>query len=156
MRIERFEGQLHQIISQAGLPYASVETFGQAGITNPAYGLVVHLATGSALHLQLIQRPAPGERIAEPEQIVEGAPPAPVAVPELPAQAPVRLAAIDDHLAALIVNAQHPEIARVERRGDDPGLIVHMHSGRFISALHRYTLRPGERPREAHRPRVEV
>lgn len=156
MRIDRFEGQLHQIIGRAGPPYQTVETFGQAGITDARYGLVVHLATGATLHLQLIQIRPDGERADEDEQIVEGPPPEPVAVPDLPARASVRLEAIDEHLRALITGARHPEIARVTRRGDDPGLTVHMHSGRRIVIMHRYALRPGEHPREAHRPRAEV
>lgn len=163
VRIERFEGVLHEIISGTGAPYASVETFGQAGIGDPRFGLIVHLATGSQLHLQLVQVRPDGERPDEEERIVEGAPPEPVAVPELPARAPVRLGQIDVHLRALLINARHPEIAAVEVSGAVPvlgstlpGLKVRMHSGRTIVVMHRHTLRPGERPGEAHRPRAEV
>jgi len=156
MRIERFEGVLHEIISKAGAPYEGAETFGQAGIADPRFGVIVHLATGATLHLQLVQVRPEGERPDEEERIVEGTPPEPVAVPELPARAPVKLEMIDEHLKALIINAQHPEVQKVERRVGGPGLIITMHSGRWITCMHRHALRPGEQPHEAHNPRAEV
>lgn len=164
MRIERFEGYFHQAIAGAGAPYASVDTFAAAGITDPRFGLIVRLATGAGLHLQLVEYNGPPHEDREvPEEPVTGPSPTPVDVPELPARAPIRIADVDAHLRALVVNAAHPEVASVELRGRapvggacQPGIRVTMHSGRVVIVMHRHTLRPGDHPGEAHQPRAQV
>lgn len=159
MRIDRFEGHLHELISKAGAPYESAETFAQAGITDPWYGVVVHLATGATLHLQLIEQDGPpGEDRDQPEEPVTGPAPEPLAVPELPARAPVKIADIDSHLYALVNNSGHPEIAEVQRPSGQPGIKAVMHSKRKVLVMYRYTLKPGEHPSESnlHKLRAEV
>ncbi|MEU5834437.1 hypothetical protein ABZ820_12305 [Streptomyces diacarni] len=77
-----------------------------------------------------------GEDLEQPEQIVEGQPPAPIE--PRPAPAGVRDRQTAQYLAAVLAGTAHPEIARVyayDQKSQDPGLGVEFHDGSKVHML---------------------
>jgi hypothetical protein len=113
---------------------------------DPPFVTRIEFKAGLALTVQWVGTAPPGgDQADQPERIVTGQPATPVEVPEMPAR-PGR-ADVERHLAALLTNASHKEIAEVtgyaqdERLGSETwpyGLRVRCHSGATIYGLFRF------------------
>jgi hypothetical protein len=115
MRPARFEGILKELLQQSGGQVKQVETVREAGYDRHPYGLVVTYRTGARALLQIVVTSAEADKFSEPEQIVEGGtPPAPVEVPDLFDGGKVRLANVDRHLTALVLNSGSREVVSAE------------------------------------------
>lgn len=148
MRLTRWDPWIAEVL--AGSPaIGSVQTFAEAGIRDKPCGHVITLRTGAKVAVQWVRTSASGgEDQEQPEQPVQGEPPAAVEVPDLPASGRVPLATVEAHLAALILGAQQPEVRAVERTSQRPGskkcgVNVHMHSGATVYGVFLHTAPAG-------------
>ncbi|MEV3925138.1 hypothetical protein [Actinomadura coerulea] len=151
MRLPRWAPWVEDVLK--GSPaFSSVQSFADAGITDPQYGHVITLRTGAQIMLQWARTSPPAGDLGE-EAIVTGEPPARMTLPELPTTGRTPLRLVEEHLAALIANAAaegNPEIRAVERKStrEDPGprpccVIVRMHSGADVFGTFRKTAPAG-------------
>lgn len=167
MRIARFTDTLHTaaiaaLDGGAAPALAAVTTFAATGITDPRYGLVFTTGPGAELGLQFVGTARDGG-----EDFTAGEPP-PVRGPG-PARAPapvlaaargkLRLADLDDWLAALVTDTFSGgpdggpdgggELARVTLISADPGyhhrrgLRIRFHDGSAAYGLWRHARPPG-------------
>jgi hypothetical protein len=137
MRLPRWVPWIEEVLN--GSPaITSVQSFADAGITDPRYGHVITLRTGARIQLQWTRTSPPSGDLGD-EAIVTGEPPARVTLPELPSTGRTPLRDIERHLVALIANAGNPEIKTVEQKStrEDAGprpccVIVRFHNGADI------------------------
>lgn len=133
MRIERFRDFAIETYRQAP-EVASAEAYSDD--TRRPYGIEVRLTTGTTVrHALTMTRPA-GEDLSQPEEVVEGEPPAPIE--PRPTPKGVRDRETAQLLASVIAGAAHPEMAHVSAYDENSmhsGLRVEMHSGRKIHML---------------------
>jgi hypothetical protein len=117
----------------------------------------VELATGAQIYLQWIggAPPSGSAPVGEPDPVVTGPAPAPVQVPELATRGNLRTADVEQHLAALLNNGGHDQLADVSGYSADPkmgsdqqpyGIRIRFHDGSAVWALFRYTLPRGQQP----------
>lgn len=141
MRLPRWIPWVEDVLK--GSPaIAKVESFAEAGITDPRYGHVITLR-GARVEIQWVRTSPPSGDLGD-EAIVTGEPPARVTLPELPSsgKTPVRL--IEQHLVALIANGGNTEIRTVEQKStrEDAGprpccVVVRMHNGSDVFGVFR-------------------
>lgn len=151
MRPARFETFLSELFRQVPEQVTDVRTVREAGYERCPYGLVVTCATGARLLLQIVGTTAPGDKLSEPEQIVEGdTTPAEQPVPELVDGGRVRLDRVDRYLAALVANSGSREVAdievfsqRAEPRAVRYGARFAFHSGAVTYVYVVHALPPG-------------
>lgn len=115
------------------------------------FGIKVRLASGAEVWHAITAQSREGEQFDEPEQPVEGEPPAPVEVPSL-GTGRTRVTDIERYLTALVINTGSPEIAQGyaysegSKTGNTPGYGVRFHSGARVFAPFVHVLRPGQTP----------
>lgn len=140
MRLPRWVPWVEEVLK--GSPaITGVQSFAEAGITDPQYGHVITLRTGARIQLQWMRTSPPSGDLGD-EAIVTGEPPARATLPELPSTGRTPLRMVEEHLVALIANAaaeSNAEIRTVEQKStrEAPGprpccVIVRMHSGADI------------------------
>ncbi|GHJ28223.1 hypothetical protein [Streptomyces hygroscopicus] len=150
MRPQRFQDWAVDALRQ-GTEVAEVEPW-QDGRNRP-YGLKTRFRTGAEIWMGITAVAPPGEDYSQPEQPVEGEPPAAVPVPELVgANGKVSVTQAERHLAALLNNAGSAEVAGAYGYSDradpalNPGVGVDFHSGGKIHCVFVHALRPGQNP----------
>lgn len=174
MRLPRFQTWITALVD-ANLP-TGVKRIGWAdsginkdgGMGEHCTGLVFEAPDGGTVYWQTIVGGGPkGDTFDQPEEIVEGDPPAPVAPVELTvADGKLRMADLEAWLTALAVNAQSRELASVERFSTRPaksnlgfshqfGYTLKWHDGSSTTSFLRYTLAPGERRSESTEWRIK-
>ncbi|WP_263170713.1 hypothetical protein [Streptomyces sp. SCSIO ZS0520] len=145
MRPQRFEKFLRSLLEQDG-NVKEVQTAAESGHTKHPYGLAVTYRTGARVLLVWMATAAPGDNYEGEEAIVEGDPsPPPAPMPDdLLDGGKVKLAAVDKHMAALILGAGNQEIAAAdiystrEKRGAIPyGVTLDFHD---TSRLYLYVI----------------
>jgi hypothetical protein len=120
-------------------------------------GTRILFATGAQLHIAWISTspPAGGGAAGEPDPVVSGPPPEPVAVPDLATTGRLATRDIERHLAALINNGGHEQVMDVAGYSTHPqlgseaqpyGIRVRNHDGSAVFALFRQTLPRGQQP----------
>lgn len=142
MRLPRWAPWIEGVLE--GSPaITGVQTFADAGITDPRYGHVITLRTGAQIALQWVRTSPPSGDVGD-EVPVTGEPPAPQTLPELPTSGRTPLRLIEQHLAALIAGGGNTEIRAVERKSvrADAGprpccVVVRLHSGADIFGVFR-------------------
>jgi hypothetical protein len=167
MRLPRFQTWITELVD-ANLP-SSVKRIDWAdsginsdpGMGEHCVGLVFEAPDGGVAYLQTVNGGGPkGDNVDQPEEIVEGEPPAPVAPVELTVTGGhLRMADLETWLTALILNAQSRELASIEQFSTRPaepnvgfthriGYRIKWHDGSSTTSFLRYTLAPGERRTE--------
>lgn len=150
MRVRRFADFAKTLLEEAAPPAVrSIQTFAEAGYTAKPRGLLITFATGARVYMQFVG--SGGGSYDEPEQIVEGAPPEPVPVPELILQrGKLRLQDFELYMRALLLDSDSKEIREVEAFSprEKPGyhrygLGVHFHGGADVTAMFVHTLPAG-------------
>ena len=142
MRLPRWMPWIEGVLT--GSPaITSVQSFADAGITDPKFGHVITLRTGAQIMLQWVRTSPPSGDLGD-EETVTGEPPAAQTLPELPSTGRTPLRLIEQHLAALIANGRNAEIRAVEQKStrEDAGprpccVIVRMHNGSDVFGVFR-------------------
>lgn len=174
MRNSRFQTWITELVDAnlpaavKRIPWADTGIQSDPGMGEQTGGLVFEAPDGGQVYLSIVQAGGPkGDKIDKDEEIVEGEPPAPVVPVDLPVVGgQLRMVDIEAWLAALIINAQHREVASVERYSErevDPrkgltnrfGFTVRWHSGAAAIGFFRYTLLRGERRSESTEFRIK-
>ncbi|MGW7350307.1 hypothetical protein [Streptomyces sp. NPDC054784] len=135
MRPARFETWLRDLLQTSGAEVKSVATVKEEGYTRHPYGLVVTYRTGARVVLQMVGvAPDDGDDYSKPEApAAEGEPPAERQVPELFDSGKVQLAAVDQHLAAVVCNSRSAEVSGVDvySERETPGAVTYGLTARF-------------------------
>lgn len=119
----------------------------------------VRFATGATVVLHWVGTDQVGGPNLNPDGsiVTTGPLPEQVPVPELATSGRLRMVDIEAHLAAVLNNAGHPEVARVVGYNQEPdpnrehrtlpyGIRVYCHSGANVIGTIEHTLPPGSRP----------
>ena len=124
---------------------------------DPPYVTRVETAAGGQVYIQWVGGTPPegSAPLGEPDPAVPGPPPEPVKVAQLATSGRLRVRDIEQHLAALLNNGGHDEVADVVGYSADPdhksdsqpyGLRIRLHSGGVLKGLFRHTLPAGQQP----------
>ncbi|MFE4915855.1 hypothetical protein ACFRCX_30590 [Streptomyces sp. NPDC056652] len=124
MRPDRFQAFTLDIVKNT--PDARVQTLTEAGIDTYPYGLAIVTPAGEA-RWQIYGRLATSERHTDPDAPVTSTP-VPAGAPPSPGDSP------EGWLAAVLAQAQSPEIASIDRWSTRPGknkagITVAFHNG---------------------------
>ncbi|MFE3198945.1 hypothetical protein [Embleya sp. NPDC059237] len=153
----RFEPWLAELLRQSGaVTDVAVRTeAGEQKAPRPGpYGVSLRLRNGATVDLGITAESAAGDQYAQPETEVRGEPPTRLeSVPAIDG-AKVRVADIEEWLAALVVNSGSPELRKVSTRysQEDPpgaipfGLELRWHSGAKIRVNFQHAYSSGARP----------
>lgn len=151
MRPPRFETWLDSLVTSDPQPTTS-RTFAESRHTDPPYGIVMTLPTGSEVWLQCAAT-SPLDVYATAEQVVRGPALPRRDVPVLPVDGPVETPVVEAYLEALLVNAPGGEISAVDRYsqrakvGAVPyGMTLSFYSGARIFLYFRYLVAQGRLP----------
>jgi hypothetical protein len=155
MRIRRFHPWVEEQIAKS----PAVASARAAEIPGePPFVTHVAFEAGGQIFIHWVGTSPPGgDHPDNPEEIVTGAPPESVEVPDLATTGRLKTADIELHLAALINNGGHHELAEVggytqipdRDPGNQPyGLRIRCHSGAMIYGLFRHTLSRSQQPTE--------
>ncbi|MYS87900.1 hypothetical protein [Embleya scabrispora] len=157
----RFEPWLAELLKQSGaVTDVAVRTEAEEQQTpRPGpYGVSLRLRNGATVDLGITAESAPGDRYSEPEQIIEGPPPARIeSVPAIDG-AKVKVSDIEAWLGALTVNSGSSELRTLSTRysqeepiGTIPyGLELRWHSGAKIRVNFQHAYSSGSRPGAAY------
>lgn len=161
MRPVRFEPWLAELLRQSGaVTDVAIRTeAGEQKAPRPGpYGVSFRLSNGATVALSITAESAQGDQYAQPETEVQGEPPARIeSVPTIDG-AKVKVADIEEWLAALVVNSGSPELLQVSTRysQEDPlgaipyGLELRWHSGAKIRLNFQDAYSSGGRPGAAY------
>lgn len=133
MRIDRFQSVALDAYRQAP-EIVSAEPWSDG--TRRPHGIELKLATGGTVRHAITRTRVQGEDLEQPEQPVEGEPPAPVE--PRPAPAGVRDRQTAEFLAAVLAGAGSKEMLRVypyDEKSAHPGLGVEFHDGSRVYML---------------------
>lgn len=167
MRKDRFDDWINALVDDA-LPegverigWAETGISGDAGMGEQTRGLVLKSPAGGTAYLAwTIGHYGMGEKVDDEETVVEGDPPEPIEPVSLVVGTEGRIRGVDleEWLAALVINAQSPEVKQVERssvmREQRPastqpfGITIWWHSANRTFMVPTYTLARGERRSE--------
>ncbi|OPC82567.1 hypothetical protein B4N89_17930 [Embleya scabrispora] len=161
MRPKRFEPWLAELLRQSGaVTDVAVRTeAGEQRAPRPGpYGVSLRLRNGATIELGITAESAPGDQYVQTETEVRGEPPARVeSVPAIDG-AKVKVADVEEWLAALAVNSGSPELRKVSTRysqEDPPGAIpygveLRWHSGAKTRVNFQHAYSSGDRPGAAY------
>ena len=151
MRVPRLTAHLQQALTATASPaITGVRTFEQAGYDAKPSGVVVDLASGGSVYLQVTRSSPPqGDDFDAEEQIVTGDVLNPVPVPAL-AAGPVRTQDLRALIIAALINSGSPEIETVAAGTTDYGIAVNFYNGATGFVLLVHTVPAGQQP-QAHR-----
>jgi len=151
MRVPRLTAHLQQALTAVGSPaIVGVKTFADAGYDAKPSGVIVDLASGGSVYLQVTRSSPPeGDDFDAEEKIVTGEILSPVPVPAL-AAGPVRTEDLRNLIVAALINIGSPEIASAGPGTTDYGIVIDFHDGAKGFVLMVHTVPAGQQP-QAHR-----